>query len=145
MHCVRGYRARWGCDNKNTRFSKRVSALRCTHGAVLRQRDHVGVERHAVYPFCLSKVPSSLWSWLIKLAQQISNDESLIIVLVYVGRRWDVVGSFACSGLLFTGKQMLQIKNYIFDISVCFHDEQNVCGRNNYSQLSASRSLPPAD
>lgn len=45
---------------------------------------------------------------LIKLAQQISNDESLIIILVYVGRRWVVVGCYACAGLLFTGKQMLQ-------------------------------------
>ena len=60
----------------------------CTHiMAAPWQCDHACVKLHAVYSFCHRKVSSSLWSSLIKLAQQISTDESLIISFIYVGRR----------------------------------------------------------
>lgn len=60
----------------------------CTHiTAAPWQCDRACVRLHAVYPFCHSKVSSSLRSSLIKLAQQINTDESLIISFIYVGRR----------------------------------------------------------
>lgn len=61
------------------------------------------VKLHAVHPFRRSGVSTSLRGLLLKLAQQISTDESLIIS--DAGRRWFVVGRAAGPGPLFTAKQ----------------------------------------
>lgn len=56
-------------------------------------------DHQAVWPHCCSPGFFRSVKLEIKLAQQISNDESLVIFLVCVGRRWVSVGCSACSGL----------------------------------------------
>ena len=59
-----------------------------THQQLLWHYDHVGVLSLMLFTHSIIlKFSSSLWSSPIKLAQQISTDESLIINFVYVGRK----------------------------------------------------------